>query len=105
LDGNPDGPLYGEVLVFTGSLDIPRAQAADIAANLGCRVAENVSKATALLVVGDQDIRALAGQAKSSKHRKAEEQIARVCRYASCARRISRNWPGWRCQHRSRHRR
>jgi DNA polymerase-3 subunit epsilon len=75
-DGNPNGPLYSEVLVFTGALRIPRAQAADIAANLGCQVAANVTKATTLLVVGDQDIRALAGHTKSSKHRKAEELIA-----------------------------
>lgn len=75
-DGNSDGPLYGEVLVFTGALQIPREHAADIAANLGCRVATNVSKATTILVVGDQDIARLAGHKSSSKHRKAEELIA-----------------------------
>ncbi len=64
------------MLVFTGALHIPREQAADIAANLGCQVAANVSKSTTLLVVGDQDIARLAGHNKSSKHRKAEEMIA-----------------------------
>jgi DNA polymerase III subunit epsilon len=39
LEANSDGPLYGEVLVFTGALHIPREHAADIAANLGCQVA------------------------------------------------------------------
>lgn len=76
-EGNSGGPLYGEVLVFTGALHIPREKAADIAASLGCQVAANVSKATTLLIVGDQDIARLAGHEKSSKHRKAEELIAK----------------------------
>ncbi len=75
--GNADGPLYGEVLVFTGALHIPREQAADVAASLGCEVAANVSKSTTLLVVGDQDIKLLAGHSKSSKQRRAEELIAK----------------------------
>jgi DNA polymerase-3 subunit epsilon len=76
-EGSADGPLYGEVLVFTGALHIPREQAADVAARLGCQVVSNVSKATTLLVVGDQDITLLAGHTKSSKHRRAEELIAK----------------------------
>ncbi len=74
-EGNPDGPLYGEVIVFTGALEVPRQEAADLAAALGCRVSTNVSKGTTLLVVGDQDLKRLAGHNKSSKHRKAEELI------------------------------
>jgi DNA polymerase-3 subunit epsilon len=74
-DGNPEGPLYGEVLVFTGALSIHRGEAADMAAKLGCRVESGVNKQTTLLVVGDQDIRKLAGQEKSAKHRKAEKLI------------------------------
>jgi DNA polymerase-3 subunit epsilon len=72
-EGNQEGPLYGEVLVFTGSLVIPRREAADMAARIGCTVAEAVNKKTTMLVVGDQDIRKLAGQEKSTKHRKAED--------------------------------
>lgn len=75
-DGNPEGPLYGEVLVFTGALEIPRREAADLAAALGCQVASGVTKKTTLLVVGDLDIDKLAGYDKSSKHRKAEELIS-----------------------------
>lgn len=74
-DGNPDGALCGEVVVFTGSLEIPRHQTADLAASLGCQVAASVTKKTTLLVVGDQDVTKLAGNSKSSKHRKAEELI------------------------------
>jgi DNA polymerase-3 subunit epsilon len=74
--GNPDGPFAGETIVFTGSLQIPRREAADLAAELGCEVANSVTRKTTLLVVGDQDIRVLAGHKKSSKHRKAEGLIA-----------------------------
>ncbi|WP_405229006.1 exonuclease domain-containing protein [Lentisalinibacter sediminis] len=72
-DGNPDGPLHGEVLVFTGSLEIPRREAADLAARVGCAVGSGVTKKTTLLVVGDQDVTKLAGHRRSSKHRKALE--------------------------------
>lgn len=71
-DGNPEGPLHGEVVVFTGALTMPRRQAADLAAQLGCEVAAGVTKRTTVLVVGDQDARKLAGHGRSSKHRKAE---------------------------------
>lgn len=73
--GNPEGQLYGEVLVFTGALMMPRQVAADKASLLGCEVASNVNSQTTLLVVGSQDMRKLAGHQKSSKHRKAEELI------------------------------
>ena len=75
-DGNPEGDLYGEVIAFTGALEVPRAMAADLAADIGCLVAEGVTKETTILVVGDQDIAKLAGHEKSSKHRKAERLIA-----------------------------
>ena len=75
-DGNTDGPLFGEVLVFTGTLSMPRRMAADCAADAGCRVDGGVTKLTTLLVVGDEDVRRLAGHDKSSKHRKAEALIA-----------------------------
>lgn len=76
-DGNPEGALYGEVVVFTGELVIPRRKAADMAARVGCNVRSGVTKNTTLLVVGDQDITKLAGHTKSSKHRKAESLIAK----------------------------
>ena len=76
-EGNPGGELYGEVLVFTGALSIPRRKAADLAASIGCSVASGVTKKTSLLVVGDQDITKLAGKQKSSKHIKAEELISK----------------------------
>lgn len=75
-DGNTEGPLFGNVAVFTGSLAIPRREAADLAAKAGCGVGASVTKKTTLLIVGDQDISKLNGKTKSSKHMKAEELIA-----------------------------
>lgn len=76
-DPDPDGPLFGEVVVFTGALSITRLEAAQIAYELGCNIDTGVTKNTTLLVVGDQNIRQLAGYSKSSKHRKAEELISK----------------------------
>jgi DNA polymerase-3 subunit epsilon len=55
---------------------MPRRNAADRAHELGAAVEPSVTKHTTLLVVGDQDLSRLAGQSKSSKHRKAEQLIA-----------------------------
>lgn len=74
--GNPQGSLFGEVMVFTGALQIPRQEAADLADSIGCEVAGGVTKKTTMIVVGDQDVKRLAGHRSSSKHRKAEELIA-----------------------------
>jgi len=74
--GDPEGPLFGETIVFTGALAISRHDAADLAARAGCDVGSNVTKHTTILVVGDQDIQRLAGHERSAKHRKAETLIA-----------------------------
>ena len=76
-NGNPEGALFGEVLVFTGALEMPRREAADLAATIGCQVESGVTIKTTMLVVGDQDIKKLAGHEKSMKHRKAETLIAK----------------------------
>lgn len=73
---NPEGALYGEVVVFTGSLGMSRAEAAELATIAGCCVESGVNKKTTLLVVGNQDIKKLAGKEKSTKHLKAEQLIA-----------------------------
>ena len=74
-DGNPVGAMFGEVLVFTGQLSVSRNEAADVAAAAGCCVEASVTKRTTILVVGDQDVRLLAGKDKSSKHIRAEQLI------------------------------
>ncbi|MBI5261715.1 MAG: transposase [Bradyrhizobium sp.] len=74
--GDGDGPILGETVVFTGELQIARDAAASLASIAGADVADGVTKKTTILVVGDQDLRLTRGQAKSSKHRKAEAMIA-----------------------------
>lgn len=75
LEGNPEGELYGETIVFTGELSIPRAKAAELAAQAGCNVATGVSKKVTLLVIGEQDLTRLNGKELSSKEIKARELI------------------------------
>jgi DNA polymerase-3 subunit epsilon len=74
---NPEGSLFGEVVVFTGAISILRRDAAEMAAEAGCEVADSVNKRTTLLVVGDQNLRVLGGKDKSSKQIKAEKLIAK----------------------------
>lgn len=74
-EGDGDGPLLGERIVFTGALQVARREAADMAHDAGAAVEPNVTKTTTLLVVGDQDIEKLNEQDKSGKHRKAEKLI------------------------------
>lgn len=75
-EGDGDGPLVGEVIVFTGSLSVPRREAADMAHVAGGRVDPGITRETTMLVVGDQDLDRLSGAVKSSKHRKAEQLSA-----------------------------
>lgn len=70
--GNVDGPLFGEIVVFSGGFAMSKSQEADIAASAGCDVGLGVTKKTTLLVVGDERY---ARQEKSSKWKKAESLI------------------------------
>ena len=74
---NEDGPYYGQHILFTGALSIPRHEAQQMAITVGFKVLSSMSKKVDFLVVGDQNPDALKGFAKSSKHRKAEELIAK----------------------------
>lgn len=49
----PGHPLFGQTVVFTGNLGMPRQQAKDRAAELGARPASAVTRSTTVLVVGD----------------------------------------------------
>lgn len=72
-EGDPDGMLYGETIVFTGALSIPRREASERAKETGLTVGSSVTKKTTIVCVGDQDLNRLDGHRKSSKHRKAEQ--------------------------------
>jgi DNA polymerase-3 subunit epsilon len=69
--GRPEGVLFGETLVFTGSLRMLRREAAAIASQLGCDVAASVTTKTTILVVGQQDKQKVGHSGLSSKHQKA----------------------------------
>lgn len=77
LDGNPEGILFGETIVFTGTLSIERKEAAELAAKAGCNVIDGVNKNITILVVGLQDLKKLNGKQKSSKQIKAEQLISK----------------------------
>ena len=76
-EGNVAGALFGETILFTGSLGLRRRLAADMAAQAGCHVVDNVSKRVTMLIVGIQDESKLNGYEKSSKHRKVETLITK----------------------------
>ncbi|WP_222272389.1 exonuclease domain-containing protein [Modestobacter marinus] len=52
-DADPEHPLYGQVMVFTGALSIRRQDAWDAVARCGAVVEAGVTKRTTMLVVGD----------------------------------------------------
>ncbi|WP_420897434.1 BRCT domain-containing protein [Altericroceibacterium xinjiangense] len=56
---------------------MPRQDAADLAHEHGAAVGPGVTKRTTMLVVGNQDLRKLAGSTESAKHRKAEALIGK----------------------------
>ena len=53
VDADPEHPLYGQVVVFTGALSIRRKEAWDLLAACGAVVERGVTKRTTMLVVGD----------------------------------------------------
>ncbi len=75
---NPNGPLQGEVVVFTGELSMPREVAIARAAGSGCTPANGVTKKTTLLVVGEQDLSVVrSADGRSTKQIKAEMLAAK----------------------------
>jgi DNA polymerase-3 subunit epsilon len=72
-------PLFGRVVVFTGTLDcMTRREAFQVVANLGGKPGDGVTKHTNILVCGDQDISKLAaGHEMSHKLEKAYQLRAK----------------------------
>lgn len=65
---NFDGDLFGELILFTGTLSRSQHEYAMLANESGASVAKNVSKKISMLVVGEQDLRRTKGNEFSSKH-------------------------------------
>lgn len=53
LEADASHPLFGQTVVFTGNLGVPRPQAKEWAAARGAQTASRVTRATTALVVGD----------------------------------------------------
>lgn len=67
-------PLYGKVCVFTGALEkMLRRDAMQVVANLGGINADNVTKKTNYLILGNNDYCKSIKDGKSSKQKKAEK--------------------------------
>lgn len=64
-------PLFQKVVVFTGTLCMPRAEAMQLAVNYGAILKTSVTKKTDFLVVGVQDIDRVGADGLSSKEEKA----------------------------------
>lgn len=73
---DPNGPLAGETIAFTGQLSMTRKEVMALAYKGGAQVTDGVTKATTMLVVGIQDLQKLRGNDKSSKQKKAEKLVA-----------------------------
>lgn len=72
-EGNPNGPLAGETIVFTGSLDRPRTELRDMVVELGCNFADSLNRDTTILVVGTYNNPSVLTTGKSGKLAKAEK--------------------------------
>lgn len=70
---NPDGPLFGTLVVFSGKLGVSRHVAAEMATRVGMTVETRISSKTTWLVVGGPDTPLFRNSAKSSKYRQAKE--------------------------------
>lgn len=73
--GNPAGEYFGEVLVFTGALALPRVEAMQLALNKGFDVNSGVTKKTTYLVKGMQEMHKLGGKELSAKETKALDLV------------------------------
>lgn len=72
---NKAGNLYGQTVVITGELSIPRAEMQQRAADAGCRCVGSVSGKTTILVLGTPNYDEIKGTI-SQKEQKARELIA-----------------------------
>ena len=73
-DTDPDHPLFGKKVVFTGTLEVAtRAEAAQAAVDCGAKATDSISSKTDYLVVGRTDLGKVGTDGMSNKMRKAVE--------------------------------
>jgi len=76
-EGDGDGPLFGESIVFTGNFSVDKYDLADMAHIAGAAVRDRVTRQTTMVVIGYLDPKVVGPTGKSSNLRKAEELAAR----------------------------
>jgi DNA polymerase-3 subunit epsilon len=76
-DADPDHPLYGQHIVFTGALAILRKDAEAMVAAAGAVVQRSITKKTTRLVIGDGFTGNTPDESTTSKAREAIERRAR----------------------------
>lgn len=76
-DGDPEGEFFGETIVFSGNFYLPKKELSCIASIKGCNVENDFTSRTTILVVGNQNPKALKGKEKSNKQLAAEKRILR----------------------------
>lgn len=73
---NPDNPFYGQVCVFTGTLEhFTRKEVAQLVVNIGGICEDRITKKTNYLILGNNDYCASIKDGKSNKQKKAEKLI------------------------------
>lgn len=70
---DPNHPLFGKKIVFTGIMDLDRGTAMQMAADLGAVLRNNISGKTDYLVVGRQDMALVGSDGMSNKEEQAYE--------------------------------
>ena len=75
LEADASHPFFGKTVVFTGKLySMPRPEAWQLVASVGAIPKDAMTKATNILVVGEQDpLKMSPGETQSSKFREAEK--------------------------------
>lgn len=68
---DPNGALFGKVVVFTGALSMSRTEAMQMAVNAGAIVKGGISRKVDYLVVGEQDVAIVGTDGMSDKEEKA----------------------------------
>jgi DNA polymerase III subunit epsilon len=76
-EGDGDGPLVGQCIVFTGNFSIDKNDLADMAHIAGAAVRKRVSKETTMVVVGELVAGVVGADGKSSNLRDAERLSAK----------------------------
>lgn len=80
VDANPENPLFGMNVVFTGKLEtLTRNEARSLVVKVGGNAPENLNKDTDYLVVGVQDLRVVGEKGLSSKMKSASKYKEKGC--------------------------